>query len=117
MTRLLRAEALRFATIRTYWLLTAGTVVLIAGALCVTGEYRHKTLVPAVLITPLPYPAAGRQARHRGRRRAGLRLGRCPGSRPRCWCWPATPARPCSPGRRCCAAATFPRDCPLVRSG
>jgi ABC-2 type transport system permease protein len=88
MTRLIRAEALRLRTIRSYWLLATGaialiacgvaataaatsfthgtsparstlaiaglaqTVALIAGALSVTTEYRHKTITPAVLITP-----------------------------------------------------------------
>ena len=88
MTGLLRAEGLRLRTARTYWLLAAGaivliagvvaltaaaarftdgtsparsalaiaglaqTVALIAGVLCVTGEFRHKTITPAVLITP-----------------------------------------------------------------
>ena len=88
MTGLIRAEALRLRTARTYWLLAAGaivlvagvvalttaatgftdgtsparstlaiaglaqTVALIAGVLCVTGEFRHKTITPAVLITP-----------------------------------------------------------------
>jgi ABC-2 type transport system permease protein len=92
MTRLIRAEALRLATIRTYWLLAAGaialiaggaaataattsftpgtsaarsvlaiaglaqTVALLAGALSVTGEFRHKTITPAVLITPRRTP-------------------------------------------------------------
>jgi ABC-2 type transport system permease protein len=88
MTGLIRAEALRLRTIRTYWLLATGaialiagvvaltatatsfkhdtsparsalaiaglaqTVALIAGVLSVTGEFRHKTITPAVLITP-----------------------------------------------------------------
>ncbi len=88
MTRLLRAETLRLATIRSYWLLAAGaialisagvgaiaaassftpgtsaaratlaaaglaqTVALLAGALSVTSEFRHKTITPAILITP-----------------------------------------------------------------
>jgi hypothetical protein len=88
MTGLLRAEALRLATTRAYWLLAAGataliaggaaataaatsftpspsqarsvlaiaglaqTVALIAGVLSVTGEFRHKTITPAALITP-----------------------------------------------------------------
>jgi ABC-2 type transport system permease protein len=88
MIRLLRAEALRLATVRSYWLLAAGAIVLIAagtgaiaaatsftpgtsaaratlaiaglaqtvallaGALSVTSEFRHKTITPAVLITP-----------------------------------------------------------------
>ena len=88
MTRLLRAETLRLATTRSYWLLAAGavaliaggtgataaatsftagtsaaratlaiaglaqTVALLAGALSVTSEFRHKTITPAVLITP-----------------------------------------------------------------
>lgn len=92
MTSLIRAEALRLATTRTYWLLAAGaiamiagavastaaassftpgtnparsvlaigglaqTVALIAGALSVTGEFRHKTITPAVLITPRRTP-------------------------------------------------------------
>ena len=92
MTGLIRAEALRLATTRTYWLLAAGaiaviaggiaptaaatsftpgtnpagsvlaiaglaqTVALIAGALSVTGEFRHKTITPAVLITPRRTP-------------------------------------------------------------
>ncbi len=92
MTRLVRAEALRLATTRTYWLLAAGaialiagavapaaaatsftpgisparsalaiaglaqTVALIAGALSVTSEFRHKTITPAVLITPRRTP-------------------------------------------------------------
>jgi ABC-2 type transport system permease protein len=92
MTRLIRAEALRLASTRTYWLLAAGaialiaggvattaaatsftpgpspartvlaiaglaqTVALIAGALSVTGEFRHKTITPAVLITPRRSP-------------------------------------------------------------
>jgi ABC-2 type transport system permease protein len=92
MTRLIRAEALGLATTRTYWLLAAGaialiaggvaptaavssftpgtnparsvlaiaglaqTVALIAGALSVTGEFRHQTITPAVLITPRRTP-------------------------------------------------------------
>lgn len=88
MTGLIHAEALRLRTVRTYWLLAVGavvliagvvavtsaatsfrhgdsparstlaiaglaqTVALIAGVLCVTGEFRHKTITPAVLITP-----------------------------------------------------------------
>jgi ABC-2 type transport system permease protein len=92
MTRLIRAEALRLRTIRTYWLLAAGaialivggvtptaaassfapgtnparsvlaiaglaqTAALIAGALSVTGEFRHKTITPAILITPRRTP-------------------------------------------------------------
>lgn len=92
MTRLLRAETLRLATTRSYWLLAAGaialiaggtgataaatsftagasparatlaiaglaqTVALLAGALSVTGEFRHKTITPGVLITPRRIP-------------------------------------------------------------
>ncbi|HEV3291852.1 MAG TPA: hypothetical protein VG123_22970 [Streptosporangiaceae bacterium] len=92
MTHLLRAEALRLATTRTYWLLAASvaaliaggsgataaassftggisparsvlaiaglaqTVALLGGALSVTGEFRHKTITPAVLITPRRTP-------------------------------------------------------------
>ena len=92
MTRLIRAETLRLATTRTYWLLAAGaitliaggvapaaaatsvtpgisparsvlaiaglaqTIALIAGALTVTGEFRHQTITPAVLITPRRTP-------------------------------------------------------------
>ena len=92
MTRLLRAEALRLRTARSYWLLAAGafaliagwvaptaaatsftpgasparatlaiaglaqTVALLAGLLCVTGEFRHKTITPAVLIAPRRTP-------------------------------------------------------------
>jgi ABC-2 type transport system permease protein len=36
MTRLIRAEALRLATTRTYWLLAAGTLALIAGGVAPT---------------------------------------------------------------------------------
>jgi ABC-2 type transport system permease protein len=89
--RRLRAETLRLTTIRSYWLLAAGTLVLIAagtsttaatslasgtsparttlaiaglaqtaallaGALSVTGEFRHKTITSAVLITPSRAP-------------------------------------------------------------
>jgi len=92
MTGLIRAEALRLATTRTYWLLAAGamaviagavaaaaaatsftgvisparqvlaiaglaqTVALLAGSLSVTGEFRHKTITAAVLITPRRTP-------------------------------------------------------------
>jgi ABC-2 type transport system permease protein len=92
MTRLIRAEVLRLASARAYWLLAVGTVVLIAGGaaalaattsvstgtsparsalaiaglaqtvaliagtLSVTSEFRHKTIVPAVLITPRRTP-------------------------------------------------------------
>jgi len=92
MTRLLRAEAIRLATTRAYWLLAAGstalivggiaataaatsftpgpgaarsvlaiaglaqTVALLCGVLSVTGEFRHKTLTPAALITPRRTP-------------------------------------------------------------
>lgn len=87
MTRLLRAEMLRLATTRGYFLLASGalvliaagtaaaagtgfasgpsparttleiaglaqTVALLAGALTVTGEFRHKTITPAALLTP-----------------------------------------------------------------
>ena len=112
MICLIRAEALRLTTTRTYWLLAAGaialiaggvaptaaatsftagtsparpvlaiaglaqTVALIAGALSVTGEFRHKTITPAVLITPRRTPLLAAKAHHLGRRRAGLRPGR-----------------------------------------
>jgi ABC-2 type transport system permease protein len=92
MTRLIRAEALRLATTRAYWLLAAGATVLIAGGvaataaatsftpgpsparsvlaiaglaqtvallggvLSVTGEFRHKTITSAALITPRRTP-------------------------------------------------------------
>jgi ABC-2 type transport system permease protein len=92
MTRLIRAEVLRLATARAYWLLAAGAIALIAGAiagtaaassftpgpsparsvlaiaglaqtvallagvLSVTGEFRHKTITPAALITPRRTP-------------------------------------------------------------
>jgi ABC-2 type transport system permease protein len=92
MIGLLRAETLRLATTRTYWMLAAGalavieagtsataaatsftagtsaaratlaiaglaqTVALLAGALSVTSEFRHKTITPAVLITPRRTP-------------------------------------------------------------
>jgi ABC-2 type transport system permease protein len=92
MTRLIAAEARKLATTRTYWLLAAGalvviaggitataaatsftagtspardtlalaglaqTVALIAGALSVTSEFRHKTITLAVLITPRRTP-------------------------------------------------------------
>jgi len=92
MTRLLRAEALRLATTRAYWLLAAGataliagwitataaatsftpgtspartvlaiaglaqTVALLTGVLAVTSEFRHKTITPALLITPRRTP-------------------------------------------------------------
>jgi len=92
MTRLIRAEALRLATTRAYWLLAAGataliaawvgpaaaattftpgasparatlaiaglaqTVALLAGTLSITSEFRHKTITPAVLITPRRTP-------------------------------------------------------------
>ena len=88
MNALIRAEARKLTTIRTYWLLAAGalaiiaagvaptaaatsftagtsparatialagvaqTVALLAGVLAVTSEFRHKTITPAVLITP-----------------------------------------------------------------
>jgi len=91
MIRLLRGETLRLATTRTYWMLAAGalaliaagtsaasatsftpgtsparatlaiaglaqTVALLAGALSVTSEFRHKTITPAALITPRRTP-------------------------------------------------------------
>jgi ABC-2 type transport system permease protein len=91
MIGLLRAETLRLATTRSYWLLAAGavaliaggtsataatglasgtsparttlaiaglaqTVALLAGALSVTSEFRHKTITPALLITPRRTP-------------------------------------------------------------
>jgi ABC-2 type transport system permease protein len=92
MTSLLRAETLRLSTTRSYKLLAAGaialiaggtgataaassftpgtsaaratlaiaglaqTVALLAGALSVTSEFRHKTITPAVLITPRRTP-------------------------------------------------------------
>src|ERR1700733_1724627 len=92
MTRLRHAETRRLATTRTYWLLAAGavaliaggtgataaatsftagtspartppaiaglaqTVALLAGAMSVTSEFRHKTITPAVLITPRRTP-------------------------------------------------------------
>lgn len=95
MTGLIRAEALRLRTTRTYRLLAAGaialitgvvaltaaatsfkndtsparsvlavaglaqTVALIAGVLSVTGEFRHKTITPAILITPRRTPLLG----------------------------------------------------------
>jgi hypothetical protein len=84
---LLRGQTLQLATTRTYWMLAAGalaliaagtsaatatsftpgtgparttlataglaqTVALLAGALSVTSEFRHKTITPAVLISP-----------------------------------------------------------------
>jgi hypothetical protein len=88
MKDLIRAEVIKFVTIRTFWLLAAGaltlivaavtldaltttnagsasparatlalaglaqTVALIAGALAVTSEFRHKTIITAALITP-----------------------------------------------------------------
>ena len=36
MTRLIRAEALRLATTRAYWLFAAGAIVLIAGGIAPT---------------------------------------------------------------------------------
>ena len=92
MIGLLRGDTLRLATTRTYWMLAAGalaviaagtsataaatsftagtsaaratlaiaglaqTVALLAGALSVTSEFRHKTITPAVLITPRRTP-------------------------------------------------------------
>jgi hypothetical protein len=92
MTRLMRAEALKLCTTRTFWLLVIGalalivlgvtftasatsytagtnparatlalaglaqTAALIAGALAMTGEFRHKTVTQAVLITPRRIP-------------------------------------------------------------
>jgi ABC-2 type transport system permease protein len=92
MTRLIRAEALKLRSTRTFWLLALGalalitigvtamaaatsytpgtsparatlalaglaqTFALLAGALAVTGEFRHKTINQAVLITPRRTP-------------------------------------------------------------
>ncbi|MGH3191522.1 MAG: ABC transporter permease [Streptosporangiaceae bacterium] len=92
MSRLIRAEALKLRSTRTFWLLAVGalaliiigtaamsaatsyaqgtgparatlalaglaqTFALIAGALAVTGEFRHKTITQAVLITPRRTP-------------------------------------------------------------
>jgi ABC-2 type transport system permease protein len=92
MTRLIRAEALKLRSTRTFWLLALGafalitagvtatsaatsytpgttparatlalaglaqTFALIAGTLAVTGEFHHKTITPAVLITPRRTP-------------------------------------------------------------
>jgi ABC-2 type transport system permease protein len=88
MIRLVRAEALKLRSTRTFWLLALGafalitmgvlaiaaatkytggtsparatlalaglaqTFALLAGALAVTGEFRHKTITQAMLITP-----------------------------------------------------------------
>jgi hypothetical protein len=131
MTGLIRAEVLRLRTVRTYWLLAASaialiagvvalttaatsfkhgaslprsplviaglaqTVALIAGVLSVTGEFRHQTIIPAVLITP-PGPTAGRQAHHPGCRRAGFRPGRNRGG---CRQHAAPAGRPAHPRR------------------
>jgi ABC-2 type transport system permease protein len=91
MTALIRAELRKLATTRTTWLLAAGALALIAGAvtasaaaasftgvsparacltmaglaqtfallagsLAVTTEYRHKTITPALLISPRRLP-------------------------------------------------------------
>ena len=92
MTSLIRAEAVKLGTTRTFWLLAAGalaliavavtataaatsftsggnpvratlaltglaqTFALVAGTLAVTSEFRHKTIIQAVLITPRRTP-------------------------------------------------------------
>jgi len=92
MTALIRAEARKLRTTRTFWLLAIGaftliaggvtataiattytgpasparatlalaglaqTFALLAGTLAVTGEYRHKTISSAILITPRRTP-------------------------------------------------------------
>jgi ABC-2 type transport system permease protein len=92
MTPLIRAEALKLRSIRTFWLLALGalalitigvaataaatsyrpgtsparatlelaglaqTFALLAGALAVTSEFRHRTIIQAVLITPRRIP-------------------------------------------------------------
>ena len=44
MTRLIRAEALRLATTRTYWLLAAGAIAVIAGGIAPTAAASNFTL-------------------------------------------------------------------------
>jgi ABC-2 type transport system permease protein len=98
MTRLIRAEAAKLRSVRSYRLLALGafivivggtaattattsytagvnparttlalaclaqTFALIAGALAITGEFRHKTIVPAALITPRRVPLVAAKA-------------------------------------------------------
>jgi hypothetical protein len=137
MTHLLRAEALRLATTRTYWLLAAGvaaliaggsaataaatsfnpgisparsvlaiaglaqTVALLAGVLSVTGEFRHNTITPAVLITPRRTPLLA--AKLITMAAAGLAfVWPLPGWPPPspCRCWPPGTSRPASAAPR-----------------